>query len=149
MQAPVWCSAIVRARTSCVCVCVCYITVAFGYVFASVVKYWGLVAIRSLIVPFVSVECACINLQIAQCLFSLLCCCVTNPAASHGITAYRLASFPLKLLFKFLTQPSVWTIAVTDGGLFFFLMQAVGALILVSHLSRTKETSWLWKRSRF
>lgn len=74
MQSSLWCSAIVGAgwRTS----SVCYITVAFSYVFASAVKDWRLVAIRSLIVPLVYVECACLNLQITKCLFSPLCCCV-------------------------------------------------------------------------
>lgn len=54
-------------------------------------KYWSVVAIRSFVVLLRSVEHACINLQITQCLFSLLCCCVSNPASFHGIITYSLA----------------------------------------------------------
>lgn len=129
-----WCSATVSVRRT--TSCVCYITVAFGYVYGSVVKNGGLVAIRSLIVPW-SVR-ACIHLQITQCILSLLSCCVTNPASSsHGITAYGMVSFPHKHL-KFLKLLSVQTIA-TDGGLFVGMQWfRMGVLILVSYLSWTK-----------
>lgn len=129
-----WCSATVSVRRT--TSCVCDITVAFGYVYGSVVKNWGLVAIRSLIVPW-SVR-ACINLQITQCILSLLSCCVTNPASSsHGITAYGMVSFPHKHL-KFL-KLSVQTIATDASGLFVGMQWfRMGVLILVSSLSWTK-----------
>ena len=82
--------------TSWVCVCVLHHCSLWLCLCHSVVKYWGFVAIRSLIVPRVSSERACANLPITQRVFSLLCCCVTNPVSSHGITAYRLDSFPCK-----------------------------------------------------
>lgn len=120
-------------RKSKLCPCVRYITVAFGYVFASVVKYRGLVAIRSLIVPLVSVECACVNLQITQCVFSVSRCCVSRPPRM------KLPHIDWLLL-------HTNTECLNNGdGWWPFCRQAVGALILVSYLNWTKEISWLWK----
>lgn len=99
LQPPVCCSALGRTRTN--CVCVCRLHQHSFYVFSTVVKYWSVVAIRSFIVLLRCVEHACINLPIAQYLFSLLCCCVTNPASFHGIITYRLTCSSHSVIFLY------------------------------------------------